>query len=84
MTVNKAISATSQEMWDPTANLAAIECLHGGDDRGETGYGMTIFPQPIALAAAFDTIMLNEIATIIGLEMRAVSNLYRTADGTAR
>ena len=45
---------------------------------------MTIFPQPVALAAAFDPAMLHEIATIIAEEMRAVANLYRNADGTAR
>lgn len=45
---------------------------------------MTIFPQPVALAAAFDPPMLHEIATIIAEEMRAVSNLYRNADGSAR
>ena len=61
-----------------------VECLHGGDDRGETGYGMTIFPQPVALAAAFDPEGLHEIASIISTEMRAVANLYRNADGTAR
>lgn len=45
---------------------------------------MTVFPQPVALAAAFDIQELHEIATIIGTEMRAVANLYRNADGTAR
>jgi len=60
------------------------ECLHGGVDRGETQYGMTVFPQPLALAAAFDTHMHHEIASIISEEMRAASNMYRQADGTAR
>ena len=62
----------------------SAECLHGGVDLGETHYGMTSFPQPIALAAAFDRKMLHAIASMVSDEMRAVSNLYRQADGTAR
>ncbi len=60
------------------------EWVHGGNDRGETSYGMTVFPQPLGLAAAFDKDMLHEIAGIISEEMRAASNMYRQADGTAR
>ncbi len=45
---------------------------------------MTVFPQPLGLAAAFDKDMLHEIAGIISEEMRAASNMYRQADGTAR
>jgi beta-glucosidase len=56
-------------------DLLPAECLHGGDDRGETQYGMTVFPQPIALAAAFDKDMMYEIAGIISEEMRAASNM---------
>ena len=63
---------------------AVAECLHGGVDTGETGYGTTSFPQPISLAATFDRRLLHEIAGMIGDEMRAISNLYRQADGTAR
>ena len=60
------------------------ECLHGGVDTGETKYGMTSFPQAISLAAAFDRDMLYDIASMISDEMRAVANLYRQADGSAR
>lgn len=67
-----------------TKKLMPAECLHGGDDRGETHYGMTVFPQPVGLAAAFDRSMLHDIASIISDEMRAVSNLYRNTDGSAR
>lgn len=64
--------------------LLFAECLHGGVDTGETRYGMTSFPQPLALAATFDRDLLHDIAVVISEEMRAVSNLYREADGTAR
>ena len=47
-------------------------------------YGMTSFPQPIGLAAAFDRELLYEIAGIIGDEMRAVANLYYEAQGIVR
>lgn len=64
--------------------LLVSECLHGGVDTGETGYGTTSFPQPLSLAATFDRKLLHQIASMISDEMRAISNLYRQADGTAR
>ena len=70
--------------WDAEREHEFAECLHGGVDLGETHYGMTLFPQPLGLAAAFDPPMLHEIAGIISEEMRAASNMYRQADGTAR
>lgn len=69
------------------AYLPVPECLHGGTDTDTTGgvhYGMTSFPQPIGLAAAFDRELVYEIAGIIGDEMRAVGNLYYEAQGIVR
>ena len=68
------------------ACLPVPECLHGGTDTdmGGVHYGMTSFPQPIGLAAAFDREMLYEIAGIISDEMRAVGNLYYEAQGIVR
>jgi beta-glucosidase len=46
------------------------ECLHGV---GRAGIA-TVFPQPIGLAAMFDTPFLKEIATVISTEVRAKYN----------
>ena len=37
----------------------------------------TIFPQPIGLAATFDTKLLGWVATVISTELRAISNHER-------
>ena len=45
----------------------------------------TIFPQPIGLAASFDTDLLRRVATIISTELRAISNHeYKTQNVTRR
>ena len=43
----------------------------------------TIFPQPIGLAATFDTDLLRRVATIISTELRAISSYeYKTQNVT--
>ena len=64
--------------------VASAECLHGGVDFGDEPHGLTSFPQPIGLAAAFDRTLVHEIATIISDEMRAVANLYAENEHTDR
>jgi beta-glucosidase-like glycosyl hydrolase len=62
----------------------SAECLHGGVDFVEGSQGHTIFPQPIGLAAAFDTELLGRIATAIGDELRAKNNMYTKAGNGSR
>jgi beta-glucosidase len=47
------------------------ECLHGVKIDA-TGEGATIFPQPIALAATFNTSLLHSIGVAVSDEARAV------------
>lgn len=49
------------------------ECLHGV---GRSGCA-TVFPQPIAMAASFDTELLKKVAQAIAKEARAKYNAYK-------
>ncbi len=49
------------------------ECLHGVARSGVA----TVFPQAIAMAASFDTELMNKVATVISDEARAKYNEYR-------
>ncbi|KAK9802811.1 hypothetical protein WJX73_010724 [Symbiochloris irregularis] len=64
----------------PRLNISAFEgwneCLHGAVDFGNEPHGVTMFPAPISLAATWDTSLVHEVASFIGDEMRAKSNIY--------
>lgn len=47
------------------------ECLHG---IGRTDYKVTVFPQAIGMAAAWDKYLMKEVATAISDEGRAIYN----------
>lgn len=49
------------------------EALHGA---ARSGVG-TVFPQAIGMAASFDTVLLNRVATAISDEIRAKYNQYK-------
>lgn len=44
----------------------------------------TFFPQPIGLAATWDTDLMHEVASIISEEMRAINNEQYKQDKTHR
>eukprot|EP00884_Botryococcus_braunii_P013666 jgi/Botrbrau1/222/Bobra.0022s0201.1 len=52
------------------------ECLHGAVDFVENSTGHTEFPEPMGLAAAFDTDLLHRVGDAIGTEVRAKFNYY--------
>ncbi|MCI8601957.1 MAG: glycoside hydrolase family 3 protein [Oscillospiraceae bacterium] len=62
----------------PRLNVPAYnwwnECLHGAARAGTA----TVFPQAIAMAAAFNAPLLEEVATAISDEVRAKYNRYKT------
>ena len=60
------------------------ECLHGANDLGNEPHGVTMFPAPIGIAAAFDTLLMHDVGTVIGDEMRAKANYYQQQRGETR
>jgi len=61
------------------------ECLHGVWDLfGDAGNAPTVFPAPIALAAAFDAPLLARVAGAIADETRAKANIYLARENKVR
>ncbi len=54
-----------------TTRLAIPPILHSEALHGYRGNGATIFPQAIALASTWDTLLIRRVATVIGKETRA-------------
>ncbi len=54
------------------------EALHGSARNGVS----TVFPQSIAMAASFDTALMNRVAVAISDEVRAKYNQYKTFGNT--
>ena len=60
------------------------ECLHGMWMPWDNAKAATFFPQPIGLAATWDTDFMEEVAGIISEEMRAINNEQYRLDKTHR
>ncbi|KAK9837275.1 hypothetical protein WJX81_002841 [Elliptochloris bilobata] len=61
------------------------ECLHGVWDLfSDANRPPTVFPAPIALAAAFDADLLHRVAGAIGDETRAKANIYLAKENKVR
>jgi hypothetical protein len=60
------------------------ECLHGMWMPWDNAKAATFFPQPIGLAATWDTDFMEEVAGIISEEMRAINNEQYKLDKTHR
>nr|QOL01198.1 putative extracellular protein TR9_010 [Trebouxia lynnae] len=60
------------------------ECLHGMWMPWDNAKAATFFPQPIGLAATWDTEFVGGIASIISEEMRAINNEQYSKDKTYR
>lgn len=58
------------------------ECLHGVKNSIPGDIGATIFPQPMALAATWDTALIHTIGNAIGREARALRNRGGPVSGT--
>lgn len=71
----------------PIALLAPVicaECLHGMWMPWDNAKAATLFPQPIGLAATWDTDFMHDVASIISEEMRAINNEQYKQDKTYR
>jgi beta-glucosidase len=77
----KATQLVNQARAIPRLNVPAYdwwsEALHGVAVNGTTE-----FPEPIGLAATFDTPAIHEMATVIGTEAR-IKHVQACAPGTA-
>lgn len=62
----------------------AAECLHGMWMPWDNAKAATFFPQPIGLAATWDTDFMEEVAGMISDEMRAINNEQYKQDKTYR
>ncbi|KAL0044695.1 hypothetical protein WJX82_005750 [Trebouxia sp. C0006] len=60
------------------------ECLHGMWMPWDNAKAATFFPQPIGLAATWDTDFMEAVAGIISEEMRAINNEQYKLDKTHR
>ena len=61
------------------------ECLHGVWDLfSDADRAPTIFPAPIALAAAFDHKLMHRVAVAIADETRAKANIYLAKENKVR
>lgn len=60
------------------------ECLHGMWMPWDNAKAATFFPQPIGLAATWDTDFMEEVAGMISEEMRAINNEQYKQDKTYR
>ncbi|KAL3158805.1 hypothetical protein ABBQ32_011532 [Trebouxia sp. C0010 RCD-2024] len=60
------------------------ECLHGMWMPWDNAKAATFFPQPIGLAATWDTDFMHDVASIISEEMRAINNEQFKQDKTYR
>ena len=69
-----------------SARCAALyaECLHGFWQPWDNEKAATFFPQPIGLAAMWDTQFMEEVAGIISQEARAINNHQYKQDKTNR
>ena len=65
-------------------NICAFnaECLHGVWQPWDAAKEATFFPQPIGLAASWDTDFVEGVADIISEEMRAINNAQYQKDKT--
>lgn len=57
------------------------ECLHGFWEPDPSAKPPTLFPQPLAMAAAFDRDLVRRSFDAIADEMRAKNNAVRAARG---
>ena len=70
-----------------TSNMHTVlcsECLHGMWMPWDNAKAATFFPQPIGLAATWDTEFMERVAGIISEEMRAINNEQYKQDKTHR
>jgi beta-glucosidase len=56
--------------------VSLAECLHGAVDFLQNSSGHTEFPEPMGLAATFDSDLLHRVGDAIGNEVRAKFNEY--------
>lgn len=87
---------TEEKIGQLSSNSAAIdhlaipafnwwtECLHGMWMPWDNAKAATFFPQPIGLAATWDTAFMEEVAGMISEEMRAINNEQYKQDKTYR